>query len=89
MRTLLLLLGLLLMSCTQTMPQIPEGNDCITVEDINQNCYTCASTPACHWCPSDDDAVRGCYPRTMPLDCGADTVRISDFCNDLAVGLDR
>lgn len=70
-------------------PHPPTGSACFDDQDIAQNCYTCASTPACHWCASTDATRRGCYPRTDPLDCGGEVVRISDLCNDLGEGLDR
>lgn len=86
-----LLLAILLLGCSGARPEPLTGSECSTDGDVGETCWTCASDPACAWCPSTDPNVRGCYDRTGPFLCGegAPVIRVSDRCNDLPEGTDR
>ncbi len=89
MHRLILIAFLFMVGCPGPAPTPPTSHECFADPDIRQSCSTCASTPVCAWCASEDPQRRGCYPRDEPFDCDGEVVRVSDLCSELESPLNQ
>lgn len=79
-RTFMIVLFVLLPGCPIRVDP-PTGAAC----SAKPNCGQCAALEPCVWCPSANDALRGCYAEaSTTLNCDVPMIGVVEACSETA-----